>query len=95
MNLIARLHTYEPKNLEQVTQKKSGEGRATKGIDNIQIYSVNVGINYGELLNQKVVILAKREPFTKNMLQGALGMRSIFALFNQNFQITAKVVSWT
>lgn len=95
MNLIARLHTYEPKNLEQVTQKKSGEGRATEGIANIQIYSVNVGINYGELLNQKVVILAKREPFTKNMLQGALGIRSVFALFNQNFQITAKVVSWT
>jgi len=50
---------------------------------------------YGKPLNQNVAILANRDSFTKYILQGALGMRSMFALFNQNFPITAKVIYWT
>lgn len=62
---------------------------ATAGIPNIQIH---VGIYYRELVNQKVVILANSEPFTKTILQRTLGMRSMFTLFNQNFQFTAEVI---
>lgn len=70
--------------------KKKKGGVATGGIANIQIHAINAGIYYGELLNQKVVVLANREPFTKNILQGALGMRSMFAYLITIFQLLQK-----
>lgn len=78
---------------EQVTKKK--EGAATRDMATIQIHAINAEICYRELLNQKVAILANRESFIKNILQGALGMRNMFALFNQNFPVTAEAIQWT
>lgn len=79
--------------MEQVTKKKRERGAT--GMVNIQIHAKSAGIYYGEALYQKVVIVANREPFTKRILQGALGLSSTFALSNQNFPIIAKVIWWT
>lgn len=45
LNLIARLHAYEPKRFKQVTKKKEKKREgATLGIANIQIHAINEGI---------------------------------------------------
>lgn len=70
--------------------KTSGDG----GYSRHSHIEIHAGIYYRALVNQKGVILANSEPFPKHILPGTLGMRSMFALFNQNFPFTAAVMQW-